>query len=468
LSNPIKALIWCYLLLLIFEGALRKWVLPGLSDPLLIVRDPIALLIYVFAFRKKPKAFLNPYVIIIAGIASMSFVFTMLGGHKNLVVAAFGARTLVLHFPMIFVVGYFLNKEDVVLIGKVLLLIAIPMTLLLLAQFSSPQASFVNKGPGGVFGTNITGALGKYRPPGTFSFVTGTVQFYTLTCGFLMSAFFERRYFPIWLTIAISMMILIAIPVSISRTLMLSAVIVVLFGVYGIQKAGGSMKLFGRLIFIPLVGLVFASQFDVFDEGVEAFSARWENSTGEEKGGFQQAIVARFFSDLTRPLKLAFDTKLFGEGIGIGTQAGAKIQTGEQGFLLAEGEWGRLIFEMGAILGLAAIGLRIYFVYKLGSMSHKALSRRNLLPWLLFSTTALLIFNGQWGQPTTLGFTVFGAGLTLAAMRIPNPTSGPKPNRISKPKVHGGLNPPDATEKMQGKRPKSPPPNIKQNKPRKG
>ena len=36
----IKKLIWAYFLLLLFEGALRKWFLPGLSQGLLIIRDP--------------------------------------------------------------------------------------------------------------------------------------------------------------------------------------------------------------------------------------------------------------------------------------------------------------------------------------------------------------------------------------------------------------------------------------------
>ena len=47
----LKKLFWAYFLLLIFEGALRKWILPQLSAPLLLVRDPIALLIIIEASR---------------------------------------------------------------------------------------------------------------------------------------------------------------------------------------------------------------------------------------------------------------------------------------------------------------------------------------------------------------------------------------------------------------------------------
>ena len=36
--KAIKILIWAYLVLLLTEGALRKWVFPGQADALLIIR----------------------------------------------------------------------------------------------------------------------------------------------------------------------------------------------------------------------------------------------------------------------------------------------------------------------------------------------------------------------------------------------------------------------------------------------
>ena len=58
----IHYLLWAYLFALLFDGALRKWFLPGLSDFLLLSRVPIALLIYLLAlqiqiFPKKSMSF---------------------------------------------------------------------------------------------------------------------------------------------------------------------------------------------------------------------------------------------------------------------------------------------------------------------------------------------------------------------------------------------------------------------------
>ena len=53
LLKNIKRLIWLYFFLLIFEGTLRKWVLPQFSDVLLVIRDPVALVIYYLALRAR-------------------------------------------------------------------------------------------------------------------------------------------------------------------------------------------------------------------------------------------------------------------------------------------------------------------------------------------------------------------------------------------------------------------------------
>ena len=54
-TDPYKLIkfgIWTYFILLIFEGGLRKWVLPQLAAPLLVVRDPVVILILISAWNK--------------------------------------------------------------------------------------------------------------------------------------------------------------------------------------------------------------------------------------------------------------------------------------------------------------------------------------------------------------------------------------------------------------------------------
>src|ERR1043166_1308985 len=49
----LKQLVWLYFWLLIFEGALRKWIFPQYSAPFLVIRDPVALAIYYVAVQAR-------------------------------------------------------------------------------------------------------------------------------------------------------------------------------------------------------------------------------------------------------------------------------------------------------------------------------------------------------------------------------------------------------------------------------
>jgi len=67
-ARRIRRLLWIYFWLLIFEGALRKWIFPSFSDPLLLARDPIALLTlfagWPLLLHKRWLSFLLPLLFI--------------------------------------------------------------------------------------------------------------------------------------------------------------------------------------------------------------------------------------------------------------------------------------------------------------------------------------------------------------------------------------------------------------------
>ena len=146
--KDLKRLVWLYFLLLIFEGALRKWVLPGMATPLLVIRDPVALLLIGLSWQRGlfPK---TPYMAWMLLIGALSFLTTLVIGHGNLFVALYGLRILLIHFPLIFVIGVVFNREDVLKMGKAFLWLSLPMVVLIFLQFYSPQYAWVNRGVGG-------------------------------------------------------------------------------------------------------------------------------------------------------------------------------------------------------------------------------------------------------------------------------------------------------------------------------
>ena len=101
-----RRLIWIYCIVWLIEGAIRKWVLPGLSLQLLLVRDPIALLIYYYAARARifPMNGWLGFLWLITGLIFLQGIIQAMSGQVTWVVAAFGVRTFFLHMPLIWVI----------------------------------------------------------------------------------------------------------------------------------------------------------------------------------------------------------------------------------------------------------------------------------------------------------------------------------------------------------------------------
>src|SRR5690554_3707736 len=112
-DQVLKNGIWAYFLLLIFEGALRKWILPGLATPLLVVRDPLAIWLIITAL-KNGRLHLSPYIAVSVIVGVVGIYTALFVGHGNFAVAVYGARILLLHFPLMFVIGNVFNQEDVI------------------------------------------------------------------------------------------------------------------------------------------------------------------------------------------------------------------------------------------------------------------------------------------------------------------------------------------------------------------
>lgn len=416
--NPrrtIHYLLWAFVFALIFDGALRKWVLPGMSDVLLLSRVPITGLIYLLAIQVGmfPRNIFVLGAVILAGVTSLTAYLT----HGSIPALGYGALANYFFIPLIFIFPKVWDWKEVQRVGKFFLLIGIPMTVLVGLQFYLPQSAWVNLSVGGTEGAGFTGGLGRYRPPATFSFITGTAQFYTLVSAFFLVQFIHRKTLSSIALIAIGICLPLAIFGSISRLLAVSVAVVfvmtLLMLVYNGRKLPSSFRIIGVILFTLFV----ASQFNFFDDAKAAFEARWESSTGEHKGGVREAIVMRTIRDLTQPFIYMWEIPLPGYGLGSGTQAGAQILRGQRGFAYAEGEWGRLLAELGPIFGTFYVLLRLSLVIFLGRLAFKQAQKNNFLPWTIFSASLFLILIGQWGQQTSLGFAILGAGLTLSACR---------------------------------------------------
>ena len=411
----LKTGIWIYFFLLLFEGALRKWLLPGLSTPLLIIRDPIAIWLIFYSWRKG-IIISNIYLTWIICISIIGFFSALFLGHKNLVVALFGVRIFILHFPLVFIIGKVFTAADVVKLGKAMLIIAIPMTILVVLQFYNPQSSWVNRGIGGdMEGAGFSGAKGFFRPSATFSFTTGAVQFYSFLSCFILYFVFKSELVNRLLLIVAIISLLVAVPLSISRTLLFQVIITFVFSFIAISR---NPKYLGKIllgsVFIMIILLVLTN-VSFFVIALEAFTDRFETAN-EIEGGLKGVFLDRFLGGMVGSLSGNDAIPFWGYGIGMGTNAGSKLLTGGIAFLISEGEWGRIIGELGPLSGLIVIMLRVIFCLKITVACYNRVLLNDFFPWILLSFGFIIILQGQWAQPATLGFSTLVTGLILALL----------------------------------------------------
>jgi hypothetical protein len=206
-----------------------------------------------------------------------------------------------------------------------------------------------------------------------------------------------------------------AIPLSISRALFFQLGVTLIFTVLGIARKPkyiGKLVMASMLFFIVLTVL---NQVDIFQTATAAFFNRFDTASGQE-GGLEGTLVDRYLGGMKHALEKSSEMPFFGYGIGMGTNVGSMLLAGGRAFLLAEEEWERNIGELGALLGLGVIAFRLGICIRMTLKSYYKLLKGDILPWLLLSFGLLTIPQGQWAQPTALGFGVLVGGLIMASV----------------------------------------------------
>jgi hypothetical protein len=418
----IRRLIYFYVVLLLAEGALRKWIVPQFSNPLLLVRDPVVLAIYVLAWRAGvfPR---NPFIYSVAIIGVLSWIVSIfvldpyVPMSRILLVTAYGFRSNFLHLPLIFIFASVFDADDVRKIGWWFLVGMIPMSLLMALQFHSAPDTFINRTVGLGEGEQITAGGGKIRPPGTFSFISGPIHYVTGTAAFVLYGGLRRASYGSWLLLGAGCSVLLAIVVSGSRSLVVSVLLVVLSLAIVLLVRPDALNRFGKSLVLVVVALLIVTRLPIVHEGLNILSSRFTESAEAAETTITGGLIQRTLGEFTEGLGHLGHAPIFGFGLGVGTSGGAAFLMGQSTFLLSENEWTRIIFESGPILGLAFLLWRAALTVYLGFVSLRALNHAEILPLLLFCAGFLVILNGQLGQPTSLGFAVVLNGLCLASTR---------------------------------------------------
>jgi hypothetical protein len=213
----------------------------------------------------------------------------------------------------------------------------------------------------------------------------------------------------------------LALAVSGSREAVVTVTVVLAAAVLICLMLGSRFKKALVVIVLAYLAFIALGTLPVFHEGLDVMKGRFTSG-----GGVHEGIVRRYFGDLMGVFDAAGAAPLLGFGIGVGTNVGASLATGQRAFMLAEGEWARVVLEGGVVAGFAFILLRIALLLHIARTAFRALERGNTLPLLLLGASFFNVLAGKYGQPTECGFAMLVAGLALAAAN----ETGTKPGAV--------------------------------------
>ena len=401
------------LLIVVFEGALRKWVSNGLTYPIIALRDGLAAYGVLWALvkgrtRYSPHAFQQ---LVLFSVALVLWgVFQVLLNGTSLLVYLLGLRFWLLYLWFAFMAGITMSEYDFKAISKVLVLLLIAMAPLAVIQHFLPPTSFWNKQVDEdslIF--RVTADI--VRTTGTFSFTMGYTTFLAMASPFVFLSLDVSA--PLWqakwMPIVAIMALLVATIVSGSRGAIIFFGLLFLIYAFAAMRFAKGRKKGKSLLMIIVVIAMLAASLSIFSRAVDATRERFESAHQAE------TPIDRLIYTFAPQGEIPF----LGEGIGMGSNFAAMLETGNRTFMLAESENARIILEAG-LLGVGFVAMKMLIVWRAGRKSLRIAkltgSVSTLLIWVAVALALL-----AWpivGQLTVnaLGYLLFGLG--IAALRL--------------------------------------------------
>ncbi|HEX3555877.1 MAG TPA: hypothetical protein VIA62_21890 [Thermoanaerobaculia bacterium] len=415
------------LILLIAEGALRKWVFPGAQDLIYFAKDVFFLGAYAGFLRDRAGGRVHyhppamPVLYFALGMSAVLGVLEIFNPNlPNLLVGILGFKAYFLYVPLLFVVpAAFDGDAEFYGFLRRYVLIAIPVGVLAIIQFFSPTTSMLNTYAWNTSDYSFVATFGTstyVRVTGTFSFITGYTSYLLATAILILTVLGTSgwRFRGNLFILAALGMTLLGMLMSGSRgPVAMLALISPLYWWLGVAREGQAGAVFGR----ALLGMALLAGLLAYFGG-DALGAFYGRATGSTD------LQSRFSSPLRSPFLLLPDAGPLGLGIGATHQTAAAVTPGIPPYswlhgLAVEVETGRIMVELGAVGFLAVYFVRLSMVVvslssalKLRTRFHRSLATASFL-FLLIQVLGGAVFDVTAGV-----YYWFFAGLTFLAIRL--------------------------------------------------
>lgn len=420
-AHTVARLFFATFWLVVFTGAIRKWMFPGVTILYLLQDIPIALA-YAYALRKGvfDRGLMLPGIILFSVILTLQGLLQIIASGLNLFIFAVGLHNYLFYLPMLLIFPVCLTEKYRRNFIRWYLLSAIPMCALAIAQAESPKTAFINHtSEGDAFG--VPGA-DVARVSGTFNFVS----FYALWVGAGVALCLgewllpkERRVIRNrWLLILCTGAINLCHLVSASRMAIAYAALAVVGGLICaimVRSVRAITTITGILLLLPIVAgmtyLISPSEANII---ITRFTGK-----GYQQEGIGRVEIA-MFGFLTEP---PFD--LVGAGLGAGVDAAhaGSIDAYAYTYQLSEEDSVRTVMELGTVVGLFYIFVRVGFAFAMIFLAVRIVrsgSSPHVLPLAIFLGSATYLGDLTRSATMTATQVILGYSFILGAYFHPD------------------------------------------------
>jgi hypothetical protein len=414
--------------LLVFEGALRKWALPAAQAQIYLVKDVILLAVYlgfILDGQRHQPALRDTGLIKIVLI--LGFVFGCIEvlnpNSPSILVGVVGLKTYFLYAPIAFILPYaFKSREHFFNLIRRYIIMAIPVAVLGFVQIAAGPASSLNTylsydDESGTAGVRFGIAEDLVRTSGTFSYISGYTSF-LIFVSFLAIGYNMARGWRLKSNISPMLALVLVVGAMFTTgsrgpvfTLIATGPIILL-----LAASNGLLSYRTAIRLGVLIPVLAIAALSISPRATEAFMQR-------ASGTDSSYTLMRVFSPLDQTIGVLSYGPVLGFGIGTTHNAAFTIMgTTDQWWLhglLVEDEMARVTEELG-VIGLllnyflrfliAAFALRCAMTFK--DPGYRALGIV-LAVHLMLGIAFQVIFN------PTAGLYYWGAlGLVLTMRRL--------------------------------------------------
>jgi len=416
------------MVLLVVEGAIRKWLFPGAQDLVYLGKDVLLVGAYLGFMRQRAQLRLKlpalPGFYVLLAFAAAFGLFQIANPNlPNLLVGIFGFKAYFLYVPLLFVVpAAFDGDRDLALFLRRYILLSIPVGVLAVFQFLSPASSALNtyaraaEGEGAGY-ISTFGSSEFVRVTATFSYISGYGS-YLIAITFLVLAYLAACRWRLRLgkTAYVSLgLALLGMMMTGSRGPVL--IVATLFPIYwwlAVMRGAEGAATFGRLLLgLGLLAVLIGS---TGGNAVKAFAGRASASSGE--------VMTRIVYPFTSPFEVMSSAGPVGFGIGATHQTAMALTEGIPAYswlhgIAVESESAKIMLELGPIGFFLVYSQRLFLIFfalsqvlRLRTTFHRALATACLL-FFLAALPGSIVFD-----ITSDLFYWFFAGLLVLVVRL--------------------------------------------------